>query len=256
MPPSRILASPLLSFLSVVGLLTAKPMGPDDSKRVPDGVIHDHGVIISQYHALRMTMLALPGQFDLLYAPKDTLSVARTAKLHNFRYVVNGSYFHADQTHAGWLSIDHTVYAKALADRQLTHIVSCDRRSGTIEFISTADFVSRPGDGVTQFQTGPLIIDDGRLDSTRIRKSVNGRGSYPRTLLAVTNRTHAYLITVRAAVSLEVVGAFLLKASEFSGQRLDVINLDGGRSVALWSRDFPQLDFNQDARLPILLGVR
>ncbi len=257
---SSITCVPL--FVSLLSLMTRPGLDPgeiverDDSSEPPDEVLHDHGVNIYQYERFGMTILSLPGAFDFLYLPADTESVASVAQRFGYRFVANGSYFHGDRAHAGWLSIDRKVYARALTDHQLTHIVSYNRKNGTIKFIPSAEFSAHATAGSTRFQTGPLIIAQGRLDSMLINNSVNGRGLHRRTLLAATDLKHLYLITVRSPVALDVLGEFLLRASIFSGKRLDVINLDGGSSVALWTRNFPRLDFNQDAALPILLGVR
>jgi hypothetical protein len=48
----------------------------------------------------------------------------------------------------------------------------------------------------------------------------------------------------------------LRRLSVFQNGRLDVINLDGGSSVALYLRDVPGANLNADDRLPILIGFR
>ena len=143
-----------------------------------------------------------------------------------------------------------------IADPQLTHIVVKSKKQGAIRFVPALRYTSNEKQFALEFQTGPLVIENGRLARRLIQKSVNGPGAYRRTLLAMTDLKQVYFITVRAQVSLEALGNFLLRASVFSGKRLDVVNLDGGSSVALWAKDLPKLNFNQDARLPILLGVR
>ena len=218
-------------------------------------VLHDHDVTVYQYEKLGMTILSIPSAFDFLYQPDDTATVASIAQRAGYRYVVNGSYFHGNRTHAGRLSIHGKVFSQKFTDRQLTHIVIYDTKSRTIRYSPTERRTSSPREGLIEFQTGPLVIHNGRLARKLIEGSINGRGLYRRTLFATTDLNHVFLITVRARVSLQELGEFLLKASVFSEKRLDVINLDGGSSVALYAKTFPQVNFNHDARLPILLGV-
>ena len=230
--------------------------GDAENRESPDEVLRDQDVTLFYYHIFDMTILSLPGSFDFLYSPEDTLSVANAARRNNYRFVVNGSYFHPDRTHAGFLSIDGRLYSEAMSDIQLTHVVTCDRNDGSIEFLPAGHFTPQPREGLVEFQTGPLVIGNDSLCSAAITRSINGQGSYRRTLLAAIDMKHLYLIVVRSPVSLGKLGEFLLRTTVFSGGRLDVVNLDGGSSVALWSRNFSSINFNANARLPILLGVR
>ncbi|NES18723.1 MAG: hypothetical protein F6K41_07275 [Symploca sp. SIO3E6] len=49
---------------------------------------------------------------------------------------------------------------------------------------------------------------------------------------------------------------YLLTLSVFSGKTLHVVNLDGGTSTALYSQTNPELNLNEAAVLPILLGLK
>jgi len=239
----------LIAGCTLLSVATEKAIPPDD-------VLHDQDVSIYNYEKYGVTILSIPDSFDFFYQPGNTATVEEVAQQRGYRFVINGSYFHANRSHAGMLKIDGRMYSAKIADPQLTHIVVKSKKQGAIRFVPALRYTSNEKQCALEFQTGPLVIENGRLARRLIQKSVNGPGAYRRTLLAMTDLKQVYFITVRAQVSLETLGNFLLRASVFSGKRLDVVNLDGGSSVALWAKDLPKLNFNQDARLPILLGVR
>jgi len=107
-----------------------------------------------------------------------------------------------------------------------------------------------------EFQTGPLIIDSNKAALALIQHSVNGSGRYKRTLLAITDNSMLFLITVRNRVSLDSLAGYLLSLPIFASHRLDVVNLDGGSSVALFVQDHSELNYNESAHLPMLIGVK
>ena len=57
-------------------------------------------------------------------------------------------------------------------------------------------------------------------------------------------------------MALDELGHYLTSLAVFANKRLDVVNLDGGPSVALYVEKYPELNYNAEARLPILLGVK
>jgi hypothetical protein len=74
--------------------------------------------------------------------------------------------------------------------------------------------------------------------------------------MAVTDNFGLFLITVRSRVSLDSLANYLLSLSLFASHRLDVVNLDGGSSVALFVQNHPELNYNESSHLPMLIGVK
>jgi exopolysaccharide biosynthesis protein len=141
-------------------------------------------------------------------------------------------------------------------DRQLTHVVRSNGTKRTIEFLPARSFVATDDPQLLEFQTGPLVMEMGKIREDLIRASINGSTRHTRSLLATLDQRRCFFITVTERVALADLAAMLRRLSVFQNGRLDVINLDGGSSVALYLRDVPGANLNADDRLPILIGFR
>jgi len=205
-----------------------------------------------------ITIVGFQGDFDIIYEPQNPLTLEETATKHDLSYVINGSYFEASRVHAGWLSIFGRQYTPKKDDRQLSHMVVLDTAVGYLDF---PGFVlwdsSMTNESSIEFQSGPLVIDANSIDTQAIDASINGKSSHLRTFLAYTVEDNMrYFIVSRQTGPLDQMAAHLLSIPVFAGKTLSVMNLDGGSSTALYSRKYPQLNFNVDRPLPILLGIR
>ena len=99
-----------------------------------------------------------------------------------------------------------------------------------------------------------LVIEKGELREDLIRSSINGLTRHTRTLIATLDGRQCFFITVTEGVALDDLARSLRRISVFQEGRLDVMNLDGGSSVALYLRDAPGWNYNAGDRLPILIG--
>ena len=196
---------------------------------------------------------------ELLYF-SDSAPVVRDVAVQNkFRYLINGSYFHGSRLnalHAGWLRVYGKHYTMLTDDRQLTHVVKIDSSKKSISFIRKEEFAADSTASTLEFQTGPLIIENGKAATEFIQSSINGLAKHRRTLMATIENSQLVLILVREKVSLDELAKYLLRLSIFKGKKLDVINLDGGSSTALYVKAIPRLNFNIEDKLPILIGVK
>ena len=225
----------------------------------PDKVYHDGLNEISVYNDFGMTIVSVRQGFDFLFVPENVDALESVARDHRYRFVINGSFFDGSALHAGhsgWLRIYGKTYSPLRPDVQLTHIVRFDSASMKTAFIDTDLFKAENDDHSIEFQTGPLIVDSNRVALSLIQHSVNGSGKYKRTLMAVTDNSGLFLITVRNRVSLDSLANYLLSLSLFAPHRLDVVNLDGGSSVALFVQSHPELNYNESAHLPMLIGIK
>jgi hypothetical protein len=229
------------------------------SKIVPDTTLHDGDVNVFTYTSLGMTVVSVPKTFEYVYISEDPESVRVIGERRGYRYLVNASFFDGDRlhaTHAGWLRIGGRVLAPLKRDRQLTHVVRYEAGVRKVRYTPYGEFSPPADTSALEFQTGPMIIENGRVAAKYIRESINGLGAYPRTLLATIDRRRVFLIVVRRPVALDTLAGSLLRLSLFRKGRFDVVNLDGGSSVALYSSAHPRLCYNDGARLPLLLGIR
>jgi exopolysaccharide biosynthesis protein len=227
--------------------------------QTPDTTFVDGQNRVYLFRQFDMTILSVHNGFEYLFTPKAVPSLLSVARAGQYRFMINGSFFDGtrlDAQHSGWLHILGKSFGSVWDNRQLTHIVRFDKNSGTLEIIASKAFTPSHNDHTIEFQTGPLVIENSKVVLSLISHSINGSGKYTRTLIAVSNRNEIMFITVRKPVSLDVLGRFLLTLSVFDKKRLDVVNLDGGPSVAFYARAFPKLNYNVDDHLPLLLGVQ
>ena len=261
----RINRIPPLSALGIIPLLlllltveaSAQPGISVSGILIPDSTIRSGDITVRIWQHPRMTIVEIPDTLVFLYLPRNDLPLDSIARKNNLRGIVNCSFFdgvRGNARHAGWLSLYGERVTPLLDDRQLSHIVRFSGTSRKIECVPVKSFVPTRDQAVLEFQTGPLVIDSGKVRDDLITRSINGSTPHTRTLLAVLDRRQPFFVTVTDRVSLSELGAILRRISIFQHGRLDVVNLDGGSSVALYLRDLSGLNYNAGDRLPILIG--
>lgn len=205
-----------------------------------------------------MTILPLQGKLELLYAKNPKRTIEETATAEKFKFILNAGYFsgsRAEAFPAGYLCVNGKIISKKCRSRQLTHIVSYyqDNRSMKIQ---TSETFRRDTLAAFAFQSGPLIIDRGKICGNYIRNSLNGKGTYIRTLIAYAESKGIFFITIRKPISLQDAAENLNNLPLFRGSRLSLLNLDGGPSVSFYSKENPAYNFNTGDTLPLLFGIR
>jgi hypothetical protein len=225
----------------------------------PDSVARSGTAIVEMWKHPRLTIVEVPDTLAFYYLPRNDAPLASIARTENLRCLINGSFFAGERgnaSHAGWLSLYGRRVTPLMDDRQLTHIVRNNGTKRTIEFLPARSFVASEDPQLLEFQTGPLVIEKGRIREDLIGSSINGSTRHTRSLLATLDQRRCFFITVTERVTLTDLAATLRRLSVFQSGRLDIINLDGGPSVALYLRDVPGFNSNADDRLPILIGFR
>ncbi|NET59950.1 MAG: phosphodiester glycosidase family protein [Symploca sp. SIO2E6] len=222
----------------------------------PDSQLQDGEIMVYQFDNYDLTIVSFVGNFDFIYQPSQALSLKTLATESNYRYLINGSFFEASQEHAGWLSVLGQEKTPLKEDPQLSHIVQYNLNTGGLNFVEAQLFQPSTQETNIEFQSGPLIIDNNQVTTKYIEQSLNGLLPFRRTLLAYTEEDQRkYFMITENKVKLDDLAEYLLTLSVFAGKTLQVMNLDGGTSVALYSQTHPELNFNEAAILPILLGI-
>lgn len=250
----------VLLALASLGLLQCSyhtPLAENPEVQLEKTMIED-GVLIYNTENYEMSIVGFKGGFEIIYEPSQAMSLKEAAEKYNLPYIINGSYFEGSRTHAGWLSILGVQHTPLKADRQLSHMAILDTSLGYLDFpgLDLWDS-SMTNSSAIEFQTGPLVIHANQVDTLSIRTAINGESSHLRTFLAYTEEDGMnYFIITRQIGPLEKMAKNLLSLPVFEGKTLYVMNLDGGSSTALYSQKHPELNFNINRPLPILLGIR
>jgi len=226
----------------------------------PNETIKDGNITVYNYDMLNISLISVPDTLYYVLIPKDAAKFNSVALENNFRYQINASYFAGsakDASHCGLLKIYNSVIDSSLIeDKQLKYIASFNKAEHKINFFYYKDFVSQNDPNTLDFQTGPLIVQNNKLAEEAIKSSINWKRKAQRTLIASLDNKEIFLVVVRKKTGLIELGNALLKLSVFKNKKLDVMNLDGGSSTALYSRNFPKLDYNSNAQLPLLIGIK
>lgn len=250
-----ILIALIVMSITACSTFTHKPEGASQGicRTILDG-----DVIVYNTDLYDMTIVGFQNDMEIIYDADEPATLKDAAMGHGYRYMINGSYFHANREHAGWLSIFGEQHADILDDKQLSHMVVLDPSLGYIDFPSMELWSPQMTRQTSiEFQTGPMVVEANTVDTLSINASLNGKSAHLRTLLAYTEEDDKrYFIISRKTAPLEKIGEHLLSLAIFEGKTLWLVNLDGGSSTALYSQNYPDLNFNVNRPLPILLGIK
>lgn len=207
----------------------------------------------------QMTVMNISNKdLDYFYFTQNPPTLSSIAQERNCEIAFNASYFAGEKenaSHVGLLSIWGHQYVPLGVDNQLTHVAVFNKLSQSVQFFDANSYQSAPSVEKLEFQTGPLVLEDGIVQDGFIMNSKHGKFRHKRLLLARNNSNQTFVIIVRSQVDLIELGNFL-KGLSILGEGVDVLNLDGGKSVALWSRNYSNENYNENDTLPLVICVR
>lgn len=217
------------------------------------------GITFYDFSDEEITLISFSSPFEFIFLPKDAPPLSEIGEKMGFRVVMNGSYFDGtrlDAKHAGWLKIKGETIAPVKKDAQLTHVVIHTITNGRMEFIEWDRF--KPGSSrmTIEFQAGPMVIENNTISENFIKSSINGMREHVRTLLGYSSDNLKYFMIIRRKIDLMKLAHLILNLSPFENKQISFINLDGEPSTALWCRDFPEFNYEDHQRLPLLLAVK
>lgn len=215
---------------------------------------------------LWVTWTHAPRGFDILYSPYSTPTLASLDEQKKFSAIINGSYFartEGGNYHAGLLWLDGIRQTPFVSDDpQLTHILCL--AGWRISLIENALYTSEDSlkSCTLAVQAGPLVYEsqDGLVRENLSPKTYIA-SAHTRTVLVVFTRSDnsqdVWFLTFYTKMTLAQVRDVVLSETRFYGtyKNIQILNLDGGSSVAYMSRTFPQLNFGTQKKLPIVFGI-
>ena len=185
----------------------------------------------------------------------ELLDTFEVFKNKEYGVVFNGGYFDQNKNHAGLLNIfGEEIVPLSQADKQVTQVVQINRDS--LNFLNKNQYINlKDKEDSIFFQTGPKILDKNIILHNEIENSINGNGSYKRTLIGKTSQNEIFVVATKKPYSLKEISEIIIKKTIFSGKELSVVNLDGGYSVSLVSEE-NDLNIGINKRLPFLIGIK
>lgn len=197
------------------------------------------------------------------FVDKEATQLEDQANIAGYKLAINGGYLRGDSyldaEYAGLLQIKgKAMYQIATGDNQLTHIVVYDEDADILKFEPASNFPREnyTSESYTLFQTGPLLIKDNVVQVNLINKAPNGTERALRTVLGYTNTGEKFVVVTRSSFTLEKLADTILNLDIFKGKIINVVNLDGGTSSAMFSKELSQFNFGSSKRLPAVIGVK
>lgn len=207
---------------------------------------------LSKEGSLLIVKFKPSNSIELLVNDKATLTTESFAKNSNCIGMINAGYFLSDYSHAGFLKLNGEIIANlARTDTQITHVVSLD----TMEFNLPAVTFDITESKVNMFQTGPLLIQSNTIQNELIQNSINGDGNYLRSALGYTDANEILFIANMLPITLENFSEEILKSEILANKTINVINLDGGSSVSLYTKK-KEAQYGIAKKLPFYLCVK
>lgn len=195
------------------------------------------------------------------FTAKNAQNLKEQSYIENYLLSFNASYYrgsYVNAEHAGLLQLKGDLIEDLVLDKQLTHIVVYDHQTDRFKFLPAANFDQEAyiTEDYTLFQTGPLVLENNQVQIDLIDNSTNGTGKYLRTLLGYTDKGDTFVVATKVNFTLTDIANELLKLELFKGEKLTLVNLDGGASTAIYSKDHTKFSFGESKRLPLIIGVR
>jgi exopolysaccharide biosynthesis protein len=224
-------------------------------------LIQDQDITWYQDQAKQYNLVIFDQPLEFYFSPTEAQSVKEQVIENDLRLAVNGSFYigsYIQAQHAGLLQIKGELIEDYVQNVQLTHVIAYNHDTNQLQFVRGRDFKQSEfeGDEYTLVQTGPLVVEKNQLQTEFINGSLNGQAQAFRTLLGYTNGGKIFLLTTRSGFNLKELVSLLLENPLFKDQQLTIINLDGGASTSMYSRDFEQFRFREDFRLPLIIGIK
>ena len=185
---------------------------------------------------------------------EDFISTKELTKNFESSVTINAGYFLEDFGHAGLLVVDDKIISKyAENDKQLTNLVEYFEGSLKIDNFENYKISSIKKDFA--FQSGPLIIEKNKIRNDLIESSINGNTRHRRSVIGVTEKGDLFVLATKIPFELVKLAEYIAKIDDLKDDVITVINLDGGSSVSLYSKDFDK-GVGENKVLPYLISFK
>ncbi|MFS8130832.1 MAG: phosphodiester glycosidase family protein [Candidatus Dojkabacteria bacterium] len=203
------------------------------------------------------------GSFDinLFKSNLDSLSTAQEVSLkNNDQVVVNGGYFTETKAYIGLLwNGTEKLGSLSVGNQQATHVAHFNKTTKELNFISSLEFEDSdyiPDANNIYFQAGPLIVNNNEIQTPLIDRSLNGNQSAVRTFVGFTESGKIFTGVTTQVYDLRSLASQLVSKDFFDGEKISVLNLDGGSSTSLYSNENPAISFRYFKQLPYFVEFK
>lgn len=224
----------------------------------------------------------------ILHRPgKSAATASFVGEKENAKFILNGSYFDVKKkTSSVYLMINDTIMAntyKSEKYRVNAMIVFKDKKGKQVEIVDSKDSLSclqLSKDCYSAIASGPLLLMDGEIvvpivsgDNLQDKSLITDYSSgqfydrrHPRTIYGIDDKGYAYLIAIDGRFKGKADGMTIYEAAYlcYLFELKIAINLDGGGSTTLWTKDNgvlnhpfdnKQFDHHGERKVPNFIAV-
>ncbi len=256
----------IIFFLFLAGIIFVSSneirLPNEEISLVQENKIEIGEISIYKYETEGLYVAVFKDGFDFNFTPTNPGTLETQGEKGNISVATNATFFagtYQHATHAGLLYLKGEKYGPLSDEGQLSHIVSYDPETKRLDFIDAKQFDEKminTSPKNTFFQTGPMVISNNEIQNAFIDSSINGNGRHTRTFLGQLNSGEMFLIIASKSYKLKDLGKIVMELPPFVNKRMNVVNLDGGPSSAIYVKDHPEFSFNADHDLPLTIFVK
>lgn len=188
---------------------------------------------------------------DYIDESTGPVSLKELKNTKEFEIGINSGYFTEDFNHAGLLYLNGNKVNDYAESNQLTEVLEITKESIDLVSIDNIDFSKKD---TTYFQTGPSILIGSEVQNQKIENSLNGNSDSRRSFIGFDEIGNLYIGYTTKGFSLIKLGEYLQKNNIYDGL-VTVINLDGGSSVSVYSKEHPEFGFGESKKLPYYILI-
>jgi uncharacterized protein YigE (DUF2233 family) len=209
---------------------------------------HDLGIYAAKFDSESVSLEYL-SQMDLAKSTSEHLDESNSST----SILINAGYFTPEFSHIGLLAESGDISSSlSFNNPQANAVVQFN--NGTLSDFMANDYVySNEVD--LAFQTGPLIIKDNIIQSESINNSLNGNGTYLRSVVGYSDEGYGFILASINTVALSTIGEFLINEDVFFTGNITAVNLDGGSSVSFASSENEEFGYRRDKKLPYYIKI-
>lgn len=184
-----------------------------------------------------------PRRFKMILVQTDELTkTSETATRYDAEFAINAGFWNVKQVvPATFLKIEGNVIMPQTEARELNRVnglVAFGKRGIEVIECDTANYNQSSAPYANVIASGPVLIDNGKQFNYPNNGGFFGR--HPRSLIGRTKKGTVVMVTIDGRFKGEAEGMTieeLVKISQWLGLE-DALNLDGGGSSTLWTKQY------------------
>ncbi|MBP9759144.1 S-layer homology domain-containing protein [Candidatus Dojkabacteria bacterium] len=243
-------------------------LGKLTSSIKPNQVLNDDPYAVYVYDDFDFIVLKTKQTFNFNFYDYNPPTFEVYVKESNPKYLINGSFFgvwydneetkeNMTAAHAGYLRIRDKVISpvKRSPDpdyTQLTHVIIQNVIKNQSQVLSLDQFnEGNFNSDYIIFQTGPAANFGRSIQHKILYESKEPSHRSPKTLIGFDdNGKDKYLFISKQDLDHYENALIMNNMALIEGNNIKIVNLDGAKSTAFYSKQHPNLNFNLDKRLP------